>query len=172
MNVDSIVASLPALRFGDPAPLSWEKFLAACWNEADWVVGSLGVGRWADLETQLRNAMAESRGGDARFLRPAEGCSLYWRDRVRACFQEPDVLRRDELLDRVWWDAAGELTPPSAPLGRGALLTYAVRLGIALRRSAVSAERGGAAFDRMTAGTKQAEQSNNQTTKQSNNFPL
>ena len=166
MSVDSIVASLPSLRFGEPAPLSWEKCLAACWDEAEWVVGRLGSGQWADLETQLRNAMAEARGGDARFQRPAAGCSLYWRDRVRACFQESDVLRRDELLDRVWWDAAGELTPPAAPLGRGALLTYAVRLRIALKRGAASAEKGGAAFGRMTAGTRQAEQSNNQTTKQ------
>ena len=156
MNVDSIVASLPALRFGDPAPLSWENFLSACRGEADWVVGRLVAGEWADLETQLRNAMAEARGGDASFLRPAEGCSLYWRDRVRASFQETDVLKREEMLDRVWWDAAGELTPPAAPLGRGALLTYAVRLRLALKRSAMSAERGGAALDRMTAQAAQA----------------
>ena len=172
MSIDSIVVSLPTLRFEDPAPLTWEKFLATCCGEAGWVVDRLGAGEWADLETQLRNAMAEARGGDARFIRPASGCSLYWRDRVRACFQETDVLRRDELLDRVWWDAAGELTPPTSPLGRGALLTYAVRLRVALKRSAMSAERGGAALDRMTAGTRQAEQSNNQTTKQSNNFTL
>ena len=151
MSVDSIVASLPALRFGDAAPLSWEKFLAACGDASGRVTDGLREGVWADLDTQLRNAMAEARGGDAKFRRSATGCSLYWRDRVRACFQEPDVLKRDELLDRVWWDAAGELTPPSAPLGRGALLTYAVRLGIALRRSAISAEKGGSALDRMTA---------------------
>ena len=95
--------------------------------------------------------MVDARGGDAKYRRAADGCSLYWRDRVRACFQEADVLRRDELLDRVWWDAAGELTPPAAPLGRGALLTYAVRLKIALKRSAVSTERGGEVFDGMTS---------------------
>lgn len=152
MSVDAIVAGLPALGFGDPAPLSWEGFLEACGSEAGRVVRALGGGAWRDLETQLRNAMADARSGDASHRREAEGCSLYWRDRVRACFQEGDVLRRDELLDRVWWDAAGELTPPSAPLGFGALLTYAVRLKVALRRSAISRERGGAAFDRMTAG--------------------
>ena len=153
MSVDAIVAGLPAMRFGEPAPISRDAFLEKCGGEAGWVVRSLGEGAWADLETQLRNAMAEARGGDAKYCRAADGCSLYWRDRVRACFQEADVLRRDELLDRVWWDAAGELTPPAAPLGRGALLTYAVRLGIALRRSAISQERGGAAFDRMTSET-------------------
>ena len=151
MDLNSIVASLPSLRFGEPAPLSWEKFLEECWDEAEWVERGLREGPWPDLDTQLRNAMAEARGGDAKYRRAAKGCSLYWRDRVRACFQETDVLKRDELLDRVWWDAAGELTPPAAPLGRGALLTYAVRLGIALKRSAMSAEKGGAALDRMTS---------------------
>ena len=165
MSIDAIVAGLPSLRFGDAAPISWDSFLEKCGGEAGWVVRSLGGGAWADLEAQLRNAIVDARGGDAKYRRQVEGCSLYWRDRVRACFQEADVLRRDELLDRVWWDAAGELTPPASPLGRGALLTYAIRLRIALKRSAISQERGGAAFDRMTAETKPAEQSNNQTIK-------
>ena len=151
MSVDAIVAGLPALRFGDPAPISWDTFLEKCGVESAWAVRALGEGAWADLEAQLRNAMVDARGGDAKYRRAADGCSLYWRDRVRACFQEADVLRRDELLDRVWWDAAGELTPPAAPLGRGALLTYAVRLKIALKRSAVSTERGGEVFDGMTS---------------------
>ncbi|MCQ2143851.1 MAG: hypothetical protein MJY56_07270, partial [Bacteroidales bacterium] len=71
---------------------------------------------WCDLETQLRNALAEARGGE-RFKRPADGCSLYWKNRVLACFQEKDVARREELLARVWWDAAGAPTEPSAPPG-------------------------------------------------------
>ena len=163
MSVDAIVAGLPAMRFGDAAPISWSSFLEKCGGEADWVVCGLGEGAWADLETQLRNAMAESRGGDAKYRRAADGCSLYWRDRVRACFQEADVLRRDELLDRVWWDAAAELVPPAAPLGRGALLAYAVRLKVALKRSAISQERGGAAFDRMAAETATQQLNNSPT---------
>ena len=151
MSVDAIVAGLPALGFGDPAPISWERFLELCGAEAGRVVRALGEGEWRDLETQLRNAMVDARSGDARYRREARGCSLYWRDRVRACFQEAEVFKRDELLDRVWWDAAGELTPPSAPLGMGALLTYAVRLKVALRRSAISRESGSAALDRLTA---------------------
>jgi len=150
MSVDAIVAGLPALGFDVAAPISWDAFLEKCGGEAGRVVRCLGEGTWADLEAQLRNAMVDARGGDAKYRRAAEGCSLYWRDRVRACFQEADVLRRDELLDRVWWDAAGELTPPAAPLGRGALLTYAVRLRIALKRSAISRENGSAALDRLT----------------------
>lgn len=146
MNVDYIVASLPALRFGEPPAITWERFAA---------LGDVRLPpAWADLETQLRNAMAEARGGDERFRRPADGCSLYWKGRVLACFQEKDLFRRDELLDRVWWDAAGELTPPASPLGAGALATYAIRLGIALRRAKISTAAGNEAFDRLTAETR------------------
>ena len=154
MSVDAIVAGLPAMRFGDAAPISWNLFLEKCGGEAEWVVRSLGEGAWADLETQLRNAMLEARGGDAKYRRTADGCSLYWRDRVRACFQEADVLRRDELVDRVWWDAAGELASPASPLGKGALAAYAVRLRIAIRRDGISKENGKEAFDRLTAEKK------------------
>ena len=150
MSVDYIVSSLPALEFGAPAPMTWERFES--------VSGGAGAiasatERWRDIETQLRNAAAEARGG-AEMKRPASGCSLYWRNRVLACFQEKDVAKRDELIDRAWWDAAGELTAPSDPLGSGALATYAVRLRISLRRSRISAEAGSAAFDRLVAATK------------------
>ena len=148
MSTDYIVASLPTLAFNAPAPLSWEKF-AEITGGGDALIPA----KWTDLETQLRNAMAEARGGE-RFKRPADGCSLYWKNRVLVCFQEKDVAKRDELLDRTWWDAAGELTPPSEPLGKGALATYAIRLKIALKRTNISGEKGNAAFDRLTAETK------------------
>ena len=147
MSTDYIVASLPALAFGEKAPITWEKFVEACGGRAP------ENAAWREIETELRNAMAAARGG-AKFARPTRACLLYWRDRVSACFQEKDVARREDLLDRVWWDAAGELTPPASPLGKGALATYAVRLRIALRRAAVSTEKGNAAFDRLTAETK------------------
>ena len=147
MSTDYIVSSLPALQFDAPAPIGWEKFVEACGGEVP------ECAEWRDLETQLRNAVAEARGG-AKYARPAKGCSLYWRGRIAACFQEKDVAMRDRMLDRVWWDAAEELTPPASPLGRGALATYAVRLRIAIRRSAISKDRGSAAFDTLTSKTK------------------
>ena len=154
MSVDYIVSSLPALAFGEPAPLSWAKFLEAAELGADVKSARDFAGaEWRDLETQLRNAMAEARGG-AKYVRPADGCSVYWKNRVSACFQEKDVAKREESLDRVWWDAAGELVPPASPLGKGALKAYAIRLEIALKRSAISVEAGNAAFDRLTAETK------------------
>ena len=148
MSIDYIVASLPALRFGEPPALTWEKFAS---------LGDVEIpSAWTDLETQLRNAMAEARGGGEKFRHAADGCSLYWKNRVLACFQEKDVLKLDELLDRLWVDAAGELTPPTSPLGQRALAPYAIRLKIALRRAKISPAAGNAAFDQLTAETKRA----------------
>lgn len=142
MSIDYIVSSLPTLAFNAAPQLSQEAFDALA---GDSISGKLA--EWADLEAQLRNAVAVARGGE-KWVRPVRGCSLYWRNRIASCFQEKDVAKRDELLDRVWWDAAGELTPPAAPLGLGALATYAVRLKIALKRAAISAESGAEVFDR------------------------
>lgn len=151
MSIDYIVASLPALSFGAPAPISWERFVETV---SDAELLSALTKPFEDLETQLKNAVAEARVGNSDFARPVSGCSLYWKNRVLAAFQEKDVLKRDELLDKIWWDAAEELTPPASPLGKGALATYAVRLKIALKRGAISTEAGNAAFDRLTAETK------------------
>ena len=142
MPIEYIIASLPALSFGSPAPLSWEKFLELSGGRFDENI-------FADLETQLRNAIAEARGGGEKYRRAESGISLYWKNRMLSCFQEQDVLKRDELVDKVLWDAAEELSEPSSPLGAGALTTYALRLKIALKRSKISKEAGMAAFDRL-----------------------
>ena len=163
MTIDYIVASLPALTFDAPPAISVEKFAELAPGFAA-LAGPGGLGgaeatcrpavQWRDLDAQLRNAVATCRAGGGKWTRPVAGCSIYWKNRIVACFQEKDVAKRDEMLDRVWWDAAGELTPPSSPLGEGALATYAVRLGIAAKRAKISRETGNAAFDRLTAETK------------------
>lgn len=147
MTVDFIVSSLPALSFGAPPPLDWAAFVR--------MAGEVVLPpAWTDLETQLRNALAEARTGASRYSRPAAGCSLYWKKRVLDAYAEKDIARREELLDRVWWDAAGELSDVANPLGAGALATYAVRLKIALKRAAIAPAAGNAAFDRLTAETR------------------
>ena len=150
MTTDYIVSSLPPLAFDAPAPMDVTEFDTVAGEAA-----AKALKPWADLETQLRNALVEARGGDAKFRRPVKGCSQYWRQRVLECFAEKDVARRDELLDRVWWDAAGELTGAADPLGAGALATYRIRLGIAIKRTRISRDAGNAAFDRLTAITKE-----------------
>ena len=152
MPTDYIVSSLPALQFDAPAPISWESFAEMCGGNES-INALLAQRGWPDLETQLRNAMAEARGG-AKYVRPATGCSVYWKRRVDACFQEFDVSAREKQIDKVWWDAAGELAPPESPLGKGALAAYAVRLKIAIRRDGISSENGNKAFDRLTAEKK------------------
>ena len=154
MSVDYIVASLQPLVFGAPPPYTLAEFAA--------LAGDVRPSRrWLDLEAEMRNAIAEERarawnahGGAvvdaAKWKRPVDGCSLYWTNRVRSAFAEKDPLRRDEALDRAFWDAAGELTPVASPLSRGALETYAVRLAIAVRRARRSTEAGNAVFDRIT----------------------
>ena len=144
MTADFIVSSLPALSLSAPPPISWEAFCEiSALRESD-------MAAWEDLETQLKNAIAEARSGNSGFNRPATGCSLYWKNRIAACFRESDVAKRELLIDRVWWDAAGELTPSWSPLGRGAIATYAVRLKIVLKRAKISREAGGAVFEKMT----------------------
>jgi hypothetical protein len=148
MTTDYIVASLPALAFGESAPMTWAEFEALVGGRI-----AAKMREWGDIETQLRNAAAEARGGANR-RRRADGCSLYWRGRILDCFAEKDVAARDEMIDRVWWDAAGELADVADPLGKGALAAYAVRLKIAIRRTSISKDAGNAAFDRLAASRK------------------
>ena len=144
MQIDYIVASLQPLSFDGAAPCTWEQFVALL--PEGYALGESA--RWRDLEAQLRNAMAIARGGE-KYCRPAEGCDLYWRRRVTEAFQEKDPLRRETLLDRVWWDAAGELTSPASPLSRGALDAYAIRLKILIRRGRMSKTAGEETFERI-----------------------
>lgn len=150
MTTDYIVASLPPLAFDAPAPMTLAAFEELA---GDRIKPSLA--KWADIETQLRNALVEARGGAEKFKRRADGCSVYWKKRILDCFAEKDIAKRDELIDRVWWDAAEELAEVAAPLGEGALAAYSIRLKIAVRRTAISKDEGNAAFDRLTATTKE-----------------
>lgn len=155
MPIDYIVASLQPLMFDGPAPYEWDRFLAMMpdgFEMPDAVAGT-GSPRWRELETQLRNAMAAARGGD-KYRRTASECELYWQNRIAAAFQERNPLKRESLIDRVWWDAAGELTPVSSPLSKGALETYAIRLKIVLKRNSIIRETGDAIFGRLTDATE------------------
>ena len=154
MSIDYLVASLPPLAFDAPPPLTAAEFAARAGDAAKL------PSAWHDLEAQMRNAIAEERARlnaarganetDAvKWKRPVAGCSLYWTNRARAACAEKDPLKRDAAIDRVFWDAAGELTPTSSPLSRGALQTYAIRLSIALRRANRSAEAGNKVLDKL-----------------------
>jgi len=151
MPIDYTVASLQPLMFDGPAPYEWDRFMSMMPDgfEAPDAVAGTGSPRWREIETQLRNAMAEARGGE-KHSRPVSACDLYWRNRITAAFQEKNPLKRETLIDRVWWDAAGELTPVASPLSEGALETYAVRLKIVLKRTRIAREAGDEIFGRLT----------------------
>ena len=164
MAADYLVASLQPLTLDGPAPYTAERFLELCRGQlsaedADGVAAVMGesasdhplAARWRDLDAQIRNAVVAERarllGQDAvRWRRPAEGCSLYWANRASAAFQEKDVARRERLIDQVRWDAAGDLTPSAGPLSVAAVFTYAIRLAVALRRSAYDVAAGKEVF--------------------------
>ena len=175
MAADYLVSSLQPLALDGPPPYTAGQFLGLCRSQLspadadaiETLLGSLDEGpsghrllaRWRDLDTQLRNTIAAERarlrGQDAaRWRRPATGCALYWTNRAAAAFQEKDPARRERLLDQVRWDAAGELTPPAAPLSVAAVFTYAIRLALVLRRAARDAAAGNDVFNRLTAASK------------------
>ena len=155
LPIDYIAASLQPLAFDGPAPYGWDSFISMMPEGFEVPDAAAGTGspRWRDLETQLRNAVASARGSE-KFRRSASGCDLHWQNRITAAFQEKNPLKRETLIDRVWWDAAGELTPASSPLSKGALETYAIRLKIAIRRNGISKEAGNAVFDDFTSSAE------------------
>lgn len=174
MAADYLISSLQPLSFDGPAPYTAAQYLDLCRAQLDArTVEALTAilqdqplasptgpaAAWTDLVTQLRNAIAVARArakglDPAKWRHAAEGCSLYWANRVKAAFQEKNPAQRDRQLDQVWWDAAGELTPPASPLSTAAAFTYAIRLACVLRRQALSAETGNRVFDDLTAATK------------------
>lgn len=173
MAADYLISSLQPLDLDGPAPYDMASFLEMCRDQlsstaAD-AIAAVCQGKtanewspaaqWTDLAAQLRNAIAAERarmrGQDpAKWRHPVSGCSLYWANRVTTAFQETDPAKRDRLLDQIWWDAAGELVPPAAPLSAAAALTYALRLGLVLHRRAISADAGNATFDRLTEASR------------------
>ncbi len=152
MAADYLVSSLPALEFDSPAPLTTAQFDDLCREQLGPDPFSKLEKKWSDLDAQMRNVAAEERArakglDPAQWRHPADGCSLYWQNRIRAAFAEKDPAVRDRLLDKVRWDAAGEMTPSTAPLSVGAAFTYRLRLEIAVKRQALSPEAGNKVLD-------------------------
>lgn len=165
MSAEYLVSSLPPLQFDGPAPMSADAFAVRCdeWLSARdaAAVRAILAGadsphpaarRWKDLKTQMKNAVSAERARKrrvdaAKWKRDESGCDLFWKSRVSAAFRETDPLKREALIDRAEWDAAAELTPPANPLGAGAAFTYAARLPVAARRSALDAAAGNGIFE-------------------------
>jgi hypothetical protein len=89
----------------------------------------------------------------SKWIRSSEGCSLFWKNRIVAAFNEKDPASRERQIDLARFEAAGELTPITAPLSVAAVFTYAIRLAIIIRRSSMNNENGNAVFDKLTAAS-------------------
>ena len=161
MSADYLAASLPALAFDAPAPMSLADFDALCRDHVRPGAFDEVSSQWADMDAQLRNAAAaeraRARGEDpSRWMRPAKGLSLFYAKRIADAFREKNPARREALLDRARWDAAGDLIPPYAPLSAAAVFAYRVRLEIALKRSAIGREAGNEVFNKLASAATAA----------------
>ena len=167
MSLIYLISSLPLLSFDAAPGMTPDRFVEACREQlgaADAAAaeallrgepsGHAFAAAWHDKETILRNAVARARARRAgaevsRWERPARGCDSLIESLVEDAFQEPDPLTCEKALDRARWKIAEELQGPD-PLDLKAVFAYAVKLAILSRWSALSAERGQQAFDRLT----------------------
>lgn len=184
MSCEYLIASLPALSFGDKPPISEAALLDAAEGKVpSSVIATMRAllsgaedhdpyaVAWRQAETQLRNAVAGARAARlgmqadeaARWKRPHTGP---WRvsieEGVAAAFAQPGPMERHQALQRLRWDLAGELAGLS-PFSPEALFAYAVRLGILAELSKSDPEAGLARL-RALAETKTGQQTSGQTT--------
>ena len=165
MNHYYFVATLPLLTPGEAPGISRAAFTAACEQHlrpAD-ATGAAAVledsgaapqggdgflARWHNAETQLRNAVARTRGARrgvdiARQLRPVGAFDVALEQSVSDAFGRPSPLERERALDGFRWNKADELAGHDA-FSTASVLAYAVKLGIAHRWAALDQESGAA----------------------------
>lgn len=163
MSCEYLIASLPALAFGEAPPLGADDLIGAASGKV--APATLSTLRallsgepdrnpfavaWDQAETQIRNAVARARA--ARLGLPADAAEKWlrphagpWRvtieESVAAAFALPDPLERHRALLRLRWDLAGELAG-LAPFSEPALFAYAVRLKLLLEFSKADPQAG------------------------------
>jgi hypothetical protein len=167
MNYYYLVASLPPLKMEEPAPLSMDAFRALCREHLredhmaamDAVLDECEelpvlhpfVQEWRNTRRQVLNAVARQRAtrlqrDPAPFLRRHDGFDVWIELGVSDAFQRPNPLERQRTIDRLLWERAGEAAAGN-PFGESALFAYAIRLGLALRWSAMVEEAGARTLD-------------------------
>lgn len=170
MNYYYLVASLPQLRMGDPAPMSVESFRALCrehlspadFSALESVLDETGeipcehpfAVAWRNAGRQIRNAVARQRGARLRrdaspYIRPHDGFDVWVETSVAEAFQRPDPLERQRAIERVAWDLAGELAA-GEPFGSAVVLAYGLRLRQVERWAAMDGTAGMAVVNERT----------------------
>lgn len=161
MSYTYFAATLPTLQFGaEPVMteevfreqcrehLSTSDFAALCALLDNGVTSNTFVKNWRNLDTQIRNAIAQQRAnrlGDgsaaARWQHPHTGYDLAIVNGVSAAFQEPDPLRCDSAIERIRWNLAEELSGFNS-FSAETIFTYAIHLTILIRKKTADAEKG------------------------------
>ena len=175
MNFYYFVASQPALGLGDPAPFSLAEYRAEVTRllpaGAAKVLSSLLDGAWADVDsefvrawldadTQIRNAVARTRGSrsgveSAGFLRAHTGFSLYFDQGVAEAFGKANPLERELTLDRLRWAVLEDLAGAN-PFGLEAVLAYGLKLRLVERWAGLADEAGQAALQAAVKQVREA----------------
>lgn len=161
-----LVAGLPDLVFGEAPAMTLQEFRDACatflpddkkaalFGLLDGILDHEApepVATWADVETQVKNAVARALARKAG-LEPAQYERPHGRYYAEAEYVVSDALgagnplERESSLDRGRWKLAGDL-PVGDPFGFGAVVSYGVRLKIAWRWAALDKEKGGEVVD-------------------------
>lgn len=167
-----ILASLPALQFGEAPPLSTAAVLAVC---SDWLPASEltrlrhaltpmpsdaprdAVGRaWQAWQTALRNALAVARasrrGSDAApYLRSDDLPDPVLRAQIQECVKADDPLHAERTLDRLRWDFLDNLAGIHM-FDYHTMVCYLLKLQILERWHALTREQGMAAFNALMTG--------------------
>lgn len=167
-----LMATLPALRWGDPPPFSTTELLARSepWiseedhaaliaaTRGDEAVTGIAAGdRWWRWEKAFRRALAGARaqrlGVDSGAYADIDASlDLYTRAQVQECVKQDDPLKAEQALDQARWVFLEELGATQA-FTFDALLGYLLRLGILERWSTFDAARGADMLERsITAG--------------------
>lgn len=160
MSYEYFSASLPALAPEAPPTMTLEAFRDACRQHlspahARTVCALLDktpdphpfAVAWRDCETQLRNAVARRRAARlgreaAPFLHPHAGYRVRIETAVETAFQQPDPLRREQILDALRWELVEVLEGPAVGYGPKTVFAYALKLVLASRRARRDRDRG------------------------------
>lgn len=161
MSYTYFAATLPMQHFGAPPAMTVAEFAALCRehvSRADSATLSAlldggatknaFVKKWRDADTQIRNAVAKLRaqnigaGADAaKWLHTHDGYSVLIETTVAAAFQESDPMKREQTIEKLRWDLAGDIAGLDM-FSFAAILAYAIRLGIAEHLSSANTEKG------------------------------
>ena len=176
-----VLATLPHLRLGDPAPVGSDAVRALCrdWlpaadvralaavfesDESDTSDRSDELGgpaaAWRAFDTALRNALvtvrAARRGLEAApYLRAAAPVDEHTRALVQECVKLDNPLKAELVLDQARWAFLDNLCVAHA-FDFTVLLGYLLKLRLLERWQALNAEAGAAFLDVMLTGVSTA----------------